>query len=157
MEGGHQRSLLTHARKQTDQDDQHPETYGEVHIGERRAADGRGTEESQVEEDQYQAELAVPRQVAVGREDAQAGKEDLGNDDSDEQPGRDGVEQAAAPTRDTLPVQGQRFPRFACSRSIASNSALKLPTPKPREPCRSMISKKKVGRSWTGRVKIWRR
>ena len=50
-----------------------------------------------------------------------------------------------------------RFPRFACSRSIASNSALKLPTPKPREPWRSMISKKKVGRSWTGRVKIWRR
>ena len=51
----------------------------------------------------------------------------------------------------------QRFPRFSCSRSIASNSALKLPTPKPREPWRSMISKKNVGRSWTGRVKIWRR
>ena len=50
-----------------------------------------------------------------------------------------------------------RFPRFSCSRSIASNSALKLPTPKPREPWRSMISKKNVGRSWTGRVKIWRR
>jgi hypothetical protein len=50
-----------------------------------------------------------------------------------------------------------RFPRLACSRSMASNSALKLPTPKPREPCRSMISKKNVGRSWTGRVKIWRR
>jgi hypothetical protein len=51
----------------------------------------------------------------------------------------------------------QRLPRFACSRSIASKSALKFPTPKPREPCRSMISKKKVGRSWTGRVKICRR
>jgi hypothetical protein len=50
-----------------------------------------------------------------------------------------------------------RFPRFACSRSIASKSALKLPTPKPREPWRSMISKKNVGRSWTGRVKICRR
>ena len=50
-----------------------------------------------------------------------------------------------------------RLPRLACSRSIASNSALKLPTPKPREPWRSMISKKKVGRSWTGRVKICRR
>ena len=34
---------------------------------------------------------------------------------------------------------------MACSRSIASNSALKLPTPKPREPWRSMISKKNVG------------
>ena len=51
----------------------------------------------------------------------------------------------------------QRFPRRACSSSIASNSALKLPTPKPREPWRSMISKKNVGRSWIGRVKIWRR
>jgi hypothetical protein len=40
---------------------------------------------------------------------------------------------------------------------IASKSALKLPTPKPREPCRSMISKKNVGRSWIGRVKICRR
>ena len=50
-----------------------------------------------------------------------------------------------------------RFPRFSCSRSIASNNALKLPTPKPRDPCRSMISKKNVGRSWTGRVKIWSR
>jgi len=51
----------------------------------------------------------------------------------------------------------QRLPRFSCSRSMASNSALKLPTPKPREPCRSMISKKKVGRSCTGLVKIWSR
>ncbi len=50
-----------------------------------------------------------------------------------------------------------RFPRRACSSSIASNSALKLPTPKPRDPWRSMISKKNVGRSWIGRVKIWRR
>ncbi len=40
-----------------------------------------------------------------------------------------------------------RFPRLSCSRSIASKSALKLPTPKPREPWRSMISKKNVGRS----------
>jgi hypothetical protein len=48
----------------------------------------------------------------------------------------------------------QRLPRFACSRSIASKSALKFPTPKPRDPCRSMISKKKVGRSCTGFVKI---
>jgi hypothetical protein len=37
---------------------------------------------------------------------------------------------------------------LACSRSIASNSALKLPTPKPREPWPSMISKKNVARSW---------
>ena len=48
-------------------------------------------------------------------------------------------------------------PRRACSISIASKRALKLPTPNPREPCRSMISKKNVGRSCTGRVKIWRR
>jgi len=40
---------------------------------------------------------------------------------------------------------------------MASKRALKLPTPKPREPWRSMISKKNVGRSWIGRVKIWRR
>ena len=33
-----------------------------------------------------------------------------------------------------------KFPRNACSRSIDSNSALKLPLPKPRLPRRSMIS-----------------
>jgi hypothetical protein len=49
------------------------------------------------------------------------------------------------------------LPRFSCSLSIASNRALKLPFPKPIEPWRSMISKKTVGRSWTGLVKIWRR
>ncbi len=48
----------------------------------------------------------------------------------------------------------QRLPRLACSRSMASKRALKLPLPKPREPCRSIISKKTVGRSWTGLVKI---
>jgi hypothetical protein len=31
-----------------------------------------------------------------------------------------------------------RLPRLACSRSIASNSALKLPLPNPCEPCRSI-------------------
>lgn len=52
------------------------------------------------------------------------------------------------------PSAGQRLPRFSCSRSIASKRALKLPLPKPIEPCRSIISKKTVGRSWTGLVKI---
>ena len=51
----------------------------------------------------------------------------------------------------------QRFPRSACSRSIASKSALKFPIPKPREPWRSMTSKKSVGRSWTIFVKSWSR
>jgi hypothetical protein len=37
------------------------------------------------------------------------------------------------------------LPRRACSRSIASNNALKLPTPNPREPWRSITSKKSVG------------
>jgi hypothetical protein len=46
------------------------------------------------------------------------------------------------------------LPRSACSRSIASNRALKLPSPKPRAPWRSMISKNSVGRSPTGFVKI---
>src|SRR6476661_8420802 len=59
-------------------------------------------------------------------------------------------EQRAGPPR-------YKFPRRACSISIASKSALKLPTTKPLDPWRSMISKKKVGRSWMGRVKIWRR
>src|SRR5207248_8735929 len=54
-------------------------------------------------------------------------------------------------------VAHQRFPLAACSRSIASNSALKLPSPKPRAPWRSMISKKIVGRSPSGLVKICRR
>ena len=35
---------------------------------------------------------------------------------------------------------GHRLPRRSCSRSIASNSALKLPLPKLRAPLRSMIS-----------------
>ena len=48
----------------------------------------------------------------------------------------------------------QRLPRLSCSRSIASKSALKLPLPKPSEPCRSMSSKKTVGRSPSGLVKI---
>ena len=51
----------------------------------------------------------------------------------------------------------QRFPRSACSRSIASKSDLKLPIPKPREPWRSITSKKSVGRSWTIFVKSWSR
>ena len=53
-----------------------------------------------------------------------------------------------------LRPSAQRLPRRSCSRSIASNSALKLPLPKPSEPCRSMSSKNTVGRSCTGLVKI---
>src|SRR5579883_394638 len=41
-------------------------------------------------------------------------------------------------------------PLISCSRSIASNSALKFPLPKLLEPWRSIISKKTVGRSSTG-------
>ena len=47
-----------------------------------------------------------------------------------------------------------RFPRAACSRSIASNRALKLPLPKLRLPLRWITSKNSVGRSSTGLVKI---
>ncbi len=54
-------------------------------------------------------------------------------------------------------VARQRLPRRSCSRSIASKSALKLPLPKPSEPCRSISSKKTVGRSPSGLVKICRR
>src|SRR4029453_7438181 len=50
-----------------------------------------------------------------------------------------------------------RLPRLSCSRAIPSKSALKLPSPKPREPWRSMISKKTVGLSPSGFVKIWSR
>ena len=52
------------------------------------------------------------------------------------------------------PGWAQRLPRFSCSRSMASNSALKLPLPKPSDPCRSISSKNTVGRSPIGRVKI---
>ena len=46
-----------------------------------------------------------------------------------------------------------RLPRRACSRSSASNSDLKFPCPKPRDPRRSITSKNIVGRSCTGWVK----
>src|SRR6266498_2956793 len=54
-------------------------------------------------------------------------------------------------------AEPQRLPRRACSRSIASKSALKFPPPKPRAPCRSITSKKRVGRSCAVFVKIWSR
>lgn len=53
--------------------------------------------------------------------------------------------------------ENQRFPLKACSRSIASKSALKLPLPKDLAPFLWMISKKSVGLSCTGLVKIWSR
>src|SRR5262245_20489251 len=43
-----------------------------------------------------------------------------------------------------------RLPLAACSRSIASNNALKFPLPNDFAPFRWMISKNRVGRSWTG-------
>jgi hypothetical protein len=45
-------------------------------------------------------------------------------------------------------------PRLACSASIDSNKALKLPLPKDCAPLRWIISKNIVGRSKTGLVKI---
>ena len=66
---------------------------------------------------------------------------------------------ASLPARRASPVGAargpgarQRFPLSACSRSIASNSALKLPSPKKRAPWRSITSKNSVGRSPTGLV-----
>jgi len=50
-----------------------------------------------------------------------------------------------------------RFPRSSCSRSMASNRALKLPLPKLLAPLRWMISKNSVGLSSTGLVNIWSR
>ena len=47
-----------------------------------------------------------------------------------------------------------RLPRSACSRSIDSKSALKLPSPNVVAPCRSITSKKSVGRSCAVFVKI---
>ena len=71
--------------------------------------------------------------------------------------------QRAAPEADealaVAPREGvrHRLPRRSCSRSSASNSALKLPLPKPRAPWRSMTSQNIVGRSPTGFVKVCRR
>jgi hypothetical protein len=54
----------------------------------------------------------------------------------------------------------RRLPRAAfigcraCSRSIASNSALKFPLPKPCDPVPFDQLKNTVGRSYTGWVKI---
>ena len=60
----------------------------------------------------------------------------------------------AGPARPCAARAVQKLPRRSCSRSMASNRALKLPLPKPSEPCRSMNSKKTVGRSPIGAVKI---
>ena len=47
-------------------------------------------------------------------------------------------------------VVPHRLPLLSCSRSIASNRALKLPSPKPRAPWRSITSRNRVGRSPSG-------
>lgn len=48
-----------------------------------------------------------------------------------------------------------RFPLRACSRSMASKRLLKFPAPNPLKLFRWMISRKTVGRSVSGLVKIW--
>jgi hypothetical protein len=67
----------------------------------------------------------------------------------------DRVPAAVSVRRHTPVPPGYSVPRRACSCSMASNSALKLPLPKLREPRRWMISKNNVGLSSTGLVKIW--
>ena len=49
------------------------------------------------------------------------------------------ISEAAHSGTDRVP-EAQRFPRSSWSRSIARNSSLKLFTPKPREPRRSISS-----------------
>ena len=56
-----------------------------------------------------------------------------------------------------LATSDQRFPRRSCSSSRLSKSALKLPLPKLWLPRRQMISKNRVGRSWSGLLKSCRR
>ena len=75
-------------------------------------------------------------------------------------PGRrlHGVQEAPGECAErTAPRAAQRLPRRACSLSIDSKSALKLPSPKVVAPWRSMTSKNTVGRSWAVFVKIWSR
>jgi hypothetical protein len=66
---------------------------------------------------------------------------------------------APVPLQKKCPIEGcsgnYSVPRFSCSRSIETKSALKLPFPNDRLPLRWMISKKTVGRSCSGLVKIW--
>ena len=71
---------------------------------------------------------------------------------------------AAAATMETSAVRrcgviagNYKLPRRACSRSIDSKSALKLPSPNVVAPWRSITSKKSVGRSCAVFVKIWSR
>jgi hypothetical protein len=63
------------------------------------------------------------------------------------------------PLQKKCPIEGRSgdysVPRFSCSRSIETKSALKFPFPNERLPFRWMISKKTVGRSCSGLVKIW--
>jgi len=49
------------------------------------------------------------------------------------------AKRAFVPPKTAVP-KCQRLPRFCCSSSMETNSALKFPTPKPREPCRSITS-----------------
>src|SRR5580765_7904230 len=63
----------------------------------------------------------------------------------------------ASPERKAKRARDYKLPRSACSRSIDSKSALKLPSPKVVAPWRSITSKKSVGRSCAVFVKIWSR
>ena len=105
--------------------------------------------------------------VAVGREHAVRAVRGLPARQRRRRPTRDARGRARAGRRREPAAAGsggrrcgapahhaQRLPRRSCSRSIDSKRALKLPLPKPSEPCRSMISKKTVGRSPSGLVKI---
>src|SRR5690606_33122889 len=55
-------------------------------------------------------------------------------------PPEDGVALPGHLAQEVVDRHGQRFPRAACSRSMASKSALKLPLPKLLAPFRWMIS-----------------
>ena len=69
------------------------------------------------------------------------------------EPGSPSRRQKSVKTRLDISNGSYSVPRLSCSRSMASNRALKLPLPKLLAPLRWMISKNIVGRSTTGLVK----
>ncbi len=81
----------------------------------------------------------------------------LERDEDDRGGDRDEAVRRRGSTRASETECRYRLPRKGLLALDRLEERLKLPSPKPRAPCRSITSKKSVGRSCAVFVKIWRR